>query len=178
VSSGRMEGIYENFPSLHHGIAIFSCRASPQSLQRILICLFCRINRGEEALEIPLFTSQGIRLVSEIGIADGLTFNFIDEEERDKWLSLMEERVFEVLDFIWIARYYISEKGRDKPLKFDYYMLRFIFRSKAIELRVHHERGTRRLPIEGLIRMLSEKINQELRREGEGLLNIESLSAL
>jgi len=172
-----MEGVYENFPDLHHGAALFSSQTSPQTLQRLLICLFYRMNRGEEPLETPMFTSQGIQLIPEIGIAEGLTFTFLDEEEKKRWLDNVKKEAFKILDFIWIAKYYVSEKGKNKPLKFDYYMLRFIFRSEAIELRVHHERGTRRLPIEDLIRLISEKINQDLNKKGEPPLRINFLSA-
>jgi len=172
-----MEGVYENFPDLHHGAALFSSQASPRALQRILIRLFYRINRGEETFDVPMFASQGIQLMPEIGIAEKLTFSFIDEEEKERWLENVEKKTFKTLDFIWIARYYISEKGRNKPLKFDYYMLRFIFRSRAMELRVHHEKGARRLPIDDLIRLIGEKINQDLKREGKRPLRIDFLSA-
>jgi len=162
-----MKGVYENFPDLHHGVAFFSSQTSPQNLQRILICLFYRINMGEEILEMPTLTSQGVQLMFEIGIAENLTFSFIDEEEKKRWLENIKEKAFKILDFIWIARYYISEKGKNKPLKFDYYMLRFIFNPEAMELRVHHEKGTRRLSIEDLIKLISDKINQDLKRGGE-----------
>jgi len=116
-------------------------------------------------------------MVFEIGIADGLEFNFIDEEEKNRWLSLLTNRIFETLDFIWIVRYYVSKKGKNRPLKFDYYMLRFIFRPEAMELRIHHERGTRRLSIEDLIKTIGEKINKELERKEEPPLRLESLGA-
>jgi len=172
-----MEGVYENFPDLHHGIALFSYKTSTQNIQRILIRLFYRINQGEEVLEVPELTSHGIQLVSDIGIADALAFNFIDEEEKNRWLNLMKKKAFETLDFIWIVRYYVSKKGKNTPLKFDYYMLRFLFRSETMELRIHHERGTRRLPIEDLIKLIGEKINKELKKEGEEALILESLGA-
>ncbi len=172
-----MEGVYENFPEMHHGAAFFSSQVSPQILQKILFRLFYRINMGEETVDMPIFVSRGIQLMPEIGIAENLSFSFIDEEEKKRWLDKVEKKAFEILDFIWIARYYISEEGKNKPLKFDYYMLRFIFGSEAMELRVHHERGTRRLPIEDLIRLIGEKINQELAREGEQPLRLKSLRA-
>jgi len=172
-----MEGIYENFPDLHHGIAVFSYKTPPQNLQRALICLFYELNQGEEDFEIPLLANHGIHLTLDIGIADTLTFNFIDEEEKGRWLSLMEKRIFEILDFILIARYYVSEEGKRKSLKFDYYMLRFIFKSGIMELRVHHEKGTRRLPLEDLIRLIGEKINQKLKEKGEDPIILKSLSA-
>jgi len=172
-----MEGIYENFPNLYHGDAFFSSQVSPQILQRILISLFYRINRGEEVLDVPLFAGQDIQLMPEIGIAEELTFSFIDEEEKRRWLENVKKKAFKILDFIWIVRYYASENGRNKPLKFDYYLLRFIFKPEAIELKVHHERGTRRLPPEDLIRLISNKINQELKREGKQPLIIKFLSA-
>jgi len=128
-------------------------------------------------VEMPTPESHDIQLMPEIGIADTLTFNFIDEEEKKRWLDILKKKSFETLDFIWIARYYISEKGKNRPLRFDYYMLRFIFRPEMMELRVHHERGARRLHIEDLIRLIIKKFNQELEREDEQPLTIESLGA-
>jgi len=172
-----MEGVYDNFPNLYHGIALFSIRTSPKNLQKIMIQLFSRINREDEFLNVLTPASRGIRLVPEIGIAEGIAFNFIDEEERNRWLENLEKKVFEVLDFIWIMRYYVPGKEKDKPLKFDYYLLRFIFRRGAMELRVHHEKGPRRLSTEDLIRLISDELNRELEGNGEPRLEIESLSA-
>jgi len=171
-----MKGKYDNFPEMYHGIAILSSKISQQNLQRVLISLFYKINRGEENVEMPIPENRYIRLVCEIGIADSLTFNFIDEEEKERWLNFLKKS-FKTLDFIWIARYYFSEKGKNRPLKSDYYMLRFIFRSEIVELRVYHERGTRRLHIEDLIRLIVTKVNQELRKEGKHPLRIEQLGA-
>jgi hypothetical protein len=172
-----MEGIYEGFPDVHHGVAVFSCEAGCGALQQALIQLFHRINVGGEPVEAPILSSQGISLILEIGVADGLAFNFIDDEELGRWVSLLRERRLDTLDFILIARYYISREGRRRPLRFDYYILRFIFRPGALEIRVHHEKGTRRLPIEDLLRLLGEKISLELTREGEEPLSLESLIA-
>jgi hypothetical protein len=174
-----MEGIYENFPDLHHGVAVFSCGAGCRAVQRALIRLFHRINVGGEPVEAPVLSSQGISLFFEIGVADGLVFNFIDDEEMARWVGLLTEdkREIKTLDFILIARYYVSREGRRRPLRFDYYILRFIFGSEALEIRVHHERGTRRLPIDDLLRLLGEKISLELKRLGEAPLRLESLAA-
>ena len=171
-----MIGTYDNFPDLYHGVALFSCRSSPKSIQRVIVSLFCRINHGE-ALELPILSSQGIQLFLDIGIAEGLAFNFIDDEEKNRFLSLIEKTSFRTLDFLCIARYYVPVGNRRRPLKFDYYMLRFIFDSETVELIVYHEKGTRRLSIEDLIRILSEKINEELRRMGKPPLEIETLRA-
>ena len=173
-----MEGIYEDFPKVHHGVAVFSCEAECEALQRALIRLFHRINMGVEPVEAPALTSQGVSLILEIGVASGLAFNFIDDEEMGRWVDLLRERKLDTIDFILIARYYVSRGGRRRPLRFDYYMLRFTFRPGAMEIRVHHERGTRRLPIEDLLRLLGEKISLNLMREGEGQLSLRSLTAL
>jgi len=172
-----MKGIYEDFPEIYHGIAFFSSKSSPQTLQRIMFSLFYKINRGDEVVEMPMPEGRDIRLMPEIGVADALTFNFIDEEEKRRWLEILKKRIFETLDFIWIARYYVSENGKNRPLKFDYYMLRFIFKPEGLELRVHHEKGARRLHIEDLIKIIVKKLNQELKKEGDEPLNIKSLGA-
>ena len=161
-----MEGVYAHFPDTYHCAALFLHKASRRKFQKSLIGLFYEMNMGEESFDVQSITSHGIKIAFDIGIADELTFNFIDDEERSKWLSILDKREFEILDFLLVARYYISRDGRDRPLRFDYYMLRFLFGGRSVELRIYHEKGTRRLSIEDLVDLLykglSRRIGEEL----------------
>jgi len=168
-----MEGTYAHFPDTYHCVALFLYKASRRKFQKSLIGLFYEMNMGEESFNIQSITSHGIKIAFDIGIADELTFNFIDDEERNKWLSILDKREFEILDFLLIARYYVSRGGRDRPLRFDYYMLRFLFGHKGVELRIYHEKGTRRLSIEDLVDLLYKGLSRRI--EGELSMRFEPL---
>jgi len=161
-----MEGIYAHFPDTYHCVALFLHNVSRRKFQKSLIGLFYEMNMGEESFNVQSITSHGIKIAFDIGIADELTFNFLDDEERNKWLSILDKRDHEILDFLLVARYYVSRRGKDQPLRFDYYMLRFLFGHGSVELRIYHEKGTRRLSIEDLVDLLykglSRRIGEEL----------------
>jgi len=173
-----MKGVYEDFPDVIHRVALFSYKIPTRSLQKMLILLFYRMNTSKKSLDMPFSVSRDLEVIFEIGIADGLEFNFLDDEEKNEWLNLLEKEVFETLDFLCIIRYYTSRSGRKVPLKFDYYMLRFIFKPEIMEVAVYHEKGIRRLTTRDLIMVISERINSELRKEKKPLLHLESLDIL
>ena len=168
-----MEGVYTHFPDTYHCAALFLHKASRRKFQKSLIGLFYEMNMGEESFNIQSITSHGIKIAFDIGIADELTFNFIDDEERKKWLSILNKREFEILDFLLVARYYVSRDGRDRPLRFDYYMLRFLFGRRSVELRIYHEKGTRRLSIEDLVDLLYKGLRRRI--GGELSMRLEPL---
>ena len=157
-----MFGTYENFPEIHQGIARFSHATSTKKLQRALIQSLYKINRSNDGPKLPEFTQYNIEVELELGIADGLTFNYIDKETSKDCQERIRKRAFPTLDFLCVIRYYAVDKKKRSPLRFDYHMLRFSFNEKEIELQVYHERGTRRLAIDELINFLTKKINREL----------------
>jgi len=158
-------GIYENFPEMYHGIARFYCKTLTNELQRALLNCLCDMNRNEEELDLPEFGRDNIDVEVDFGIADGLTFNYLDKETLKHCQQMLGVQSFSVLDFLCIVRYYAIENDRRKPLRFDYHMLRFLFSEKEVELRVYHEKGTRRLSIEDLITLLTTKVNQILAKK-------------
>jgi len=158
-------GIYENFPEIYQGIARFSHATSAKKLQRVLIQSLYKINRDNEGPNLPEFTQYNIEVELELGIADGLTFNYIDKEMSRDCQERIRKRAFPTLDFLCIVRYYAVQKKRRSPLRFDYHMLRFSFSENEVELQVYHERGTRRLPIYELVNLLTERINRGLARK-------------
>ena len=115
-------------------------------------------------MDFPEFARHNIKAALEFGIAEGVTFSYIDDEILGWCHERLSEQSFQALDFLCIVRYYVTDEERKRPLKFDYYMLRLLFQEGEAELHVYHERGTRRLSIEDLIRFLVGRINQELAR--------------
>ena len=160
-----MYGTYENFPEIYHSISRFSYKASAKRLQRVVIQSLYKLNRNKDGPSLPEFTKYNIEVELELGIADGLTFNFIDKDISRDCQERILGRAFPRLDFLCIVRYYAVEGNRRKSLRFDYHMLRFLFEEKEVELQVYHEKGTRRLPIDELVNFLVGKINHELTRK-------------
>jgi len=155
-------GVYENFPEMHHSVARFSHKTPTRELQTVLVQCLHRLNESKERLDIPEFSRHKVSIEIDFGIADGLAFNYLDKEILKNYQSLSSQQTFTVLDFLCIVRYYAGGKRRRSPLRFDYHMLRFLFGEGEVELRVFHEKGTRRLSMEDLVTFLAEKINQAL----------------
>jgi len=158
-------GVYDNFPDIIHGFAHFECDSSPSELGSAIIRALYRMNRSGRFLSshrIP--TPLGCRVRLEFGVADGTDFNYIDEDVLSLSSDILSRVDLDTLDFLCVVRYYRIEKRMRKPLRFDYYLLRFMLGSGGGEVRVFHERGIRRLPIEDLILILIDSVNRELSR--------------
>lgn len=172
-----MFGTYENFPEIHQGTARFSHATSAKKLQRTLIQSLHKINRNNDGPDLPEFTRYNIEVELELGIADGLTFNYIDKETSRDCQERIRRKPFPTLDFLCIVRYYAVKKKNRSPLRFDYHMLRFLFSQNQVELQVYHERGTRRLPIDELVNFLTERINRGLARNKLSALEMSHMRA-
>ena len=65
------------------------------------------------------------------------------------------------MDIFCAIRYYKKVQDEKKrPLRFDYYMLRFLFNKNTVEMLVLHERGPRYVSPEEIITFLANKINE------------------
>jgi len=98
--------------------------------------------------------------IFEFGIAQNGGFNYLDEEEKNKTLAIIKKSPLHIMDFLCAIRYYRMEEQERRPLKFDYYMLRFIFDRNAIEIRIFHERGPMRISPEEIADFIASKTNQ------------------
>jgi len=117
----------------------------------------------------------------ELGIAEEDTFIYIDKEELERLERSIEEEgeTPRILDFFCATRYHTTtQKGRTKPLKFDYTMFRFTFQRKTTELFVVHERGTQRIPLEDLVTFITNCINRELAQKGFKTLTLKQMRTL
>lgn len=161
-----MLGRYENFPEIRHGIVYFVHQLPTIELQQIMIKALYRLSRrqrGHKFSSVKSVLNCSVRF--EFGIADGLTFNYIDEEVLKLSLDFVSRGVCSTLDFICIVRYY-KKIGRRKyrPLRFDYYIIRFLFYERGGNIEVYHEKGTRRFPIDDLVALIIRRVNRELAR--------------
>ncbi|MEM3696018.1 MAG: hypothetical protein QXQ94_00745 [Candidatus Bathyarchaeia archaeon] len=161
-----MLGFYENFPQTIHKTAHFTSVISNKRLQQTLIRILKEINAESFKLEeiadpsIPQCT-----VFFEFGIAEANTFNFLSSEETNKALKIINKKPFQVMDFFCAIRYYKMENEQKKPLKFDYYMIRFIFNKNYVETQVFHERGPRYISPDDLANLVLNKINEAFSRK-------------
>lgn len=158
-------GFYENFPVNIHRYDKFNSTISITQLQKKLIQVLKDVNGKEYGFEeIANPTVPGGRVIFEFGLAESGDFNYIDEEEVKKTLSLLIKERVHSMDFFCSIRYYKGSGVNRSALKFDYYMFRTIFSKDILEVQVFHERGPRYLSPEELTMFIFSKVNDESSR--------------
>ncbi len=176
----RLLGHYENFPEVIHGIAYFTSQSSTRKVQHAILRTLRKLDEQVFSLkDMVTFSSSECEVSFEFGIANGFEFNYLDEEEFNRLRKSMVKKALPALDFFCVVRYHIKKDGKRVPLKFDYYMLRFIFYDKnGLELRMSHQRGVQRVSVEELITFIANRINEELSQNRLKPLELENLRAL
>jgi hypothetical protein len=161
-----MLGFYDNFPVNIHRIENFSTTFSNKKLQQRLIRVLYEINRRTFSFEeIAYPTVPDCIIIFEAGLADAKSFNYIDEEEAKKVLDMLRKGALRSMDLFCAVRYYKGTAEKKAPLKFDYYMLRFIFGKNTVEIQVFHERGPRYISPEDIVTFLVNMINETSKRK-------------
>ncbi|MEM3641462.1 MAG: hypothetical protein QXH37_06040 [Candidatus Bathyarchaeia archaeon] len=156
-----MLGIYENFPGNIHKMAHFTVSVSNKKLQQTIIQTLYKLNKENFNLEdVARHSIFQCTVILEFGIAEENNFNYLDSEEMNKLLKIIHKKPFQIMDFFCAARYYKELSGNKIPLKFDYYMLRFMFNKSIIETRIFHERGPRHISPEDMVNLIVNKINE------------------
>jgi hypothetical protein len=162
-----MLGVYENFPENIHKTVDFTISTTNKKLQQTLIQLIKETNSKAFNLEeITVPTIPKCSTILEFGIAEANNFNYLDEEERNKMLAIIQKKPFQTMDFYCALKYYKIQDDKKTPLRFDYYMTRFIFDKDLMRMQIFHEKGPRYVSpediisffINGIIRMFSKKI--------------------
>ncbi|MEM2105344.1 MAG: hypothetical protein QXV21_02590 [Candidatus Bathyarchaeia archaeon] len=139
---------------------------SIKRLQQALIQALRKINgkslRLEETADpsIPQCT-----VIFEFGIAEANNFTYLDDDETNKALKVINKRVLQVIDIYCAVRYYRWQNEKRIPLKFDYYMIRFLFDKKVMEMLIFHERGPRYIAPNDIINLIANRINGEFSRK-------------
>jgi hypothetical protein len=159
-------GRYDNFPETVHGVASFNFQDPVKNIQQAVFCALHRLNHNVHDLgAVTPYSTQKCEVSFEFGVAEGDAFNFLDENELEQCLRDVEEKEFQMLDFFFVVRYHITrENGERVPLRFDYHVLRFSFQEYCLEIRVRHEKGSRRVQLDDLTYFLVKQINAELSR--------------
>jgi hypothetical protein len=159
-----MLGLYENFPANIHRTDSFTSPLSSRKLQQRLIQVLHNVNCETFSFEeVTHPTVPECTIIFEVGLAEAKNFNYIDEEETKRALTALRKATFQTMDFFCAARYY---KGAAKaPLKFDYYLIRFVFGKNSVEIQVFHERGPQYISPEDLVAFLVNEINETSARK-------------
>jgi hypothetical protein len=156
-----MLGRYENFPENIHVAMSFTSRFTDQKLQRKIMQTSRKINLKSfsfEEIGIPIM--HNCTVIFEVGMAEGKSFNYINDEETKRVLSVLKKQSFRVMDFFVAVRYYKGDAQKKTPLRFDYYMVRFVFSgNNYIELQVFHERGPRHIAPADIIDLIRKEVN-------------------
>jgi hypothetical protein len=175
-----MLGRYENFPQVIHGTARFSFPFSTRQLQKAILEVIYQLNSQVYSIrDFTSFPASKCEVSFEFGIAEDVTFSYLDREELERFRKLIETKPLRVMDIFSVIRYHkVNDQGRRRPLKFDYNMLRFTFSRKTMELLVSHERGNRRISLEDFILFLANKISEKLEEEVQKRLVLKYLRTL
>lgn len=169
-------GIYSHFPSFAHFEARFTLNTSVSRATSLAACGFGMLNRFKDEIETSVAGHSGafsVERTFEVGIGEGLYFNYLDEDEvkRIAGLSLPASSV----DFIVYVNYKYSKRGRLVSVLPDRYLIRFSFVTSSI--RVFQLGGMGRTPPNDVIVLASSQIDCEAKASGfEGaVFNIEGL---
>jgi len=170
-------GFYRGFPEIPHAKATFTSATPAKTLQKAIAKVAGDMNTQEFVLDtIAHETSDNCNVGFELGIAESTTFNYLTSEEVNRFItSLTQKKSVLNIDLLCIVKYHLASREKRRPLKFDYYLLRFIFRRPQAQLRVFHERGAQHLSIEELVEFLTKQINIELEKMKAKPLRLETI---
>ncbi len=161
-----MLGFYESFPGNVQKIARFATSISTKRLQQALIRMFHKLNNEIFSLEDVAHPSiPKCTVIFECGIAEANSFNYLDNEEINRILKVIRRKPLQVMDFFCAISYYKMREGKKSPLKFDYYMLRFIFDKNSTETKIFHERGPQHMSPKDIANFIANKTNEMLSKK-------------
>lgn len=166
-----MLGKYDRFPTtILHGSASLTHKNPITQLQLLLIRSLRALNGHTNEYSVSVADHPGTfagEISFEVGIAEGIYFNYLDDEEAmrlNDWVS--SRGGFSSLDTILIVRYHYTKGKKRIPLRADRYLLRFILHTNRIELRLFHEGGIMRMPPEEALAYVVDHINHNIELAG------------
>lgn len=165
MKASKLLGKYEKFPQIVHRIGGFTYKLPAATLQQAMLQIFHSFNREKFNLSdvTHLPSSPPCEVSFEVGIAEDIAFNFLDDEELERCQKSIEKGALQFLDFFLVARYHAIKADKKRiALRFDHYFLRFIFYQRDLELRIVHERGTQHIHLEDLVNFVIKQVNIEL----------------
>ena len=161
-----MLGRYDGFPEATHGHARFICQGSVKDVQHAMLSSFHRLNHKVCCLDaIAPHVSLDCEVGFDFGVAEDMVFNYLDKQELDRLKKGINKEELPIIDFFCAFHYHaVNKSGKRVPLKSDHHLIRFIFHRDRVNLWIHHERGSQRVPLEEAITFVVNRINEELSR--------------
>lgn len=157
-------GRYENFPDAIHGMKRIAINASKGNVQKAVVSAFTQLSRrGCRFKGIAHSIPSSCEVFFEFGIGEDATFTFLDQNLKEKLVTEIRKKPLVFLDFLCVLKYCrVGKSGKRAPLKFDYYMLRFLFARSGLDFLAFHERGPRRVQVQDLLSFLKDRIESEM----------------
>jgi hypothetical protein len=178
----RPIGMFTNFPTIVHGIAEAVHNDPPFKVQRAAIQALRDLNGHKEEYPISVSGHNGTyrgTLGFEVGVAEGIFFNCLDDENVQRLCRPLSPRSsYRLLDFLLIVTYHYSHRGRMTALNFDHHHLRFVFNYGRFEVRLFHSKGTRRMPFDELLNRVFDKIREKMWQSSLGGLTVKYMRML
>lgn len=168
--------MYSDFPPFAHLALRFSLNVLGASAENLAMRGLSSLNHFRDKIKTSVAGHSGAFLVErsfEIGIAEGLYFNYLDgfEVVRISSLPLTQQSV----DFIVYINYRYSRARKFVSLLPDRYIIRLSFSTSTLKL--FQMSGLRRTEPEDLVTLIVGLINDEGRNSGlaEDMMTIENL---
>jgi hypothetical protein len=161
-----MLGLYENFPNTVHKTAFFTTSTSNKRIQQALTQTFQKTNN--ENFNLEEITNPSVpqcTVILEFGIAEANNFNYLNNEETEKVLKTIQKKPLSVMDFFCALRYYKTQNEKKTSLRFDYYMIRFIFNKDSMQIQIFHERGPRYVSPEDIANFVVNKVSESFSKK-------------
>lgn len=178
-SKGRPSsfGRFANFPSIIHGIAKLNHKTSTTRLQRVIAESLRDLNGYKMPLTLSVASHQGAQkgeVAFEVGVADDLYFDYLDEETFTKLVKPLKHRkTLPVLDVLIIVSYHYSKNEKRVSLYSDHHLLRFTFKDGELNLYLFHMKGIRRMPLDEFLNHVIGRIKERLRENRLNTFRIE-----
>ena len=156
-----MLGTYENFPDNIHIRASFTSTLPDQKIQQKLVQTLHEANRKQFRFEeVGHPAMHDCTMNFEVGIAENTSFNYVNDEETKTVFNVLKKQALQIMDFFVAIKYYKGDDKKKLPLRFDYYMVRFVFNeSNFIEVQVFHEKGPRYTSPEDIVEFIEKEVN-------------------
>ena len=175
-------GIFTNFPTIVHGIGEAVHNDPLYKIQQATIMGLKELNNYREPYPLSISGKSGTYMGTlgfEVGIADDIYFNYLDDETVQKLYKLLNpKRNYHLLDFLIIVTYHYTQQKKSIALNFDYFHFRLIFNKRRIECRVFHNKGIRRMPINELINRIFDRIRKSMIQSSLGILTVRRTKTL
>jgi len=175
-------GIFTNFPTIVHGIGEAFYNNQLYKIQQATITALKELNNYRESYPLSILGKSGIYIGTlgfEIGVADDIFFNYLDDETVQRLCKVLNpRRNYRLLDFLIIVTYHYTQQKKRIALNFDHFHLRLIFNKRRMEARLFHNKGIRRMPIDEMLNRIFDQIRKSMMRSSLGSLTVRRMKTL